>query len=270
MKTIKTFWISTPDGRFTNVGDILTNYLLHPFGINAIYEQNNPQLYGVGSILHTIDRNTTSLIWSSGMMYNTHELKTKYDPIALRGKLTAKQFLNDTTNTALGDGGLILERIYKPRNKESKKYKLGVFPNYVDIVNMRDNPIEDFNIFNNPDTILIDPRNYIETVVNQCCSCENIISSSLHGAVISDSYGINNSIFGSRETDIAIHRMQGSFKFRDYYSIFDIDFKSPALYLDNNTTFEEAISACKTFNKPNIENAKEQLVKSIDKIKSYI
>ena len=103
MKTIKTFWISTPDGRFTNVGDILTNYLLHPFGINAIYEQNNPQLYGVGSILHNIDRNTTSLIWSSGMMYNTHELKTKYDPIALRGKLTAKQFLNDTTNTALGD-----------------------------------------------------------------------------------------------------------------------------------------------------------------------
>ena len=64
--------------------------------------------------------------------------------------------------------------------------------------------------------------------------------------------------------------MQGSFKFRDYYSVFDIDFKSPDLKLDNNTSFEKAISSCKTFNKPNIENIKEQLIKSIDKIKEYI
>lgn len=269
MKNIKAYWIPTPDGRYTNVGDCLTYYLLAPFGINAIYEPTNPQLYGVGSILHMIDRNTSKYIWSSGMMYNVHELHTQYDPIALRGKLTAKQFINDTTNTALGDGGLILEKIYTPKRDWSyrPRYKLGIFPNYADIVNMRDDPIEKFNVFKSPDVLLIDPRNFVETVVNQCYSCENIISSSLHGAVISDSYGINNAIFASRETKLALHVMQGSFKFRDYYSAFDIDFKEPKIFLDKNTSFEQAISACKQFNKPTMENLKQGLIKSIDRIK---
>lgn len=269
MKTIYAYWIPTPDSKYTNYGDILTPYILNKFDINAVYEKDKPQLYGVGSLLHMMPLDYQGHIWTSGMMYNTHRIKIKHDPIAVRGKLTLNQFDNDTSNTVLGDGGLILERIYKPRSTTTHKYKLGVFPNYVDIVNMRDNPIEKFILFNNEDVLLIDPRNYIETVIDQACSCENIITSSLHGAVTCDSYGINYGIFSSRETDIAIHRMQGSFKFRDYYSTFDMNFNKPDVFLDNNTSIEKCLSVCIPVNKPCLENIKEQLVKSVYKI-NYI
>jgi hypothetical protein len=115
---------------------------------------------------------------------------------------------------------------------------------------------------------MIDPRNYIETVVNDIYSCENIITSSLHGLVVADSYGINNGCFKSRETNLAIHHMQDSFKFKDYYSVFDMDFnKNDLLLLNKNTTFEQCLSICKPVNKPNMENIKQGLIKSIETFK---
>ncbi len=207
-------------------------------------------------------------IWSSGFMYPTHTLNLEKNPIAVRGNLTKMQFKNDMSNTSIGDGGLILENIYKPK-KQIHRYKLGIFPNYADIVNMRDDPIEEFQILKqNPyDVLLIDPRNYIETVLDQLFSCDNIITSSLHGAVASDSYEINYGIFESRETQLAIHRLQGSFKFKDYYSTFGQNFTGPNLYLDKNTTIEKALSICKPVNKPELNAIKMGLIKSIDKIK---
>lgn len=268
MKSLSTFWIPSPDFKYTNFGDILTPFILNKFKINAIYDPINPKLYGIGSILHTIPDDYKGYIWTSGMMYNTKTINLLHDPIALRGKLTLKQFTtNDTTNTVLGDGGLILEQIYKPKIKH--RYKLGIMPNYVDIVNMTDNPIQNFDIFNRPDVLFIDSRDYIETVVSNICSCDHIISSSLHGLVVADSYKINNGIFCSRETKIAIHHLQDAFKFRDYYSVFDINFdKNQTTYFNNNTTFEQCLSICKPFNKPNLGGLKYGLVQSIDKITS--
>ena len=268
MKTISAFWIPSPDYKYTNFGDILTPYILNKYQINCAYDDKNPQMYGIGSLLHTIPRDYKGFIWTTGYMYPTHTLHLKENPIAVRGKLSLKQFPNnDTSNTVLGDGGLILDKIYKPKTK--KKYKIGIFPNYVDIVNMRDNPIEEFSIIKNypHDVLLIDPRNYIETVIDQAYSCENIITSSLHGAVLSDSYGINYGIFKSRETSIALHQMQGSFKFKDYLSTFDINFEKCDLELEKNISFEQCLSICKQVNKPILENVKQYLVKSIDKIK---
>ena len=201
-------------------------------------------------------------------MYPTHRLKLDRNPISVRGNLSRKQFDNDTSNTAIGDGGLILDAIYRPK-KPLHTFKLGIFPNYVDIVNMRDDPIEKFEIFkkNPEDVLLIDPRNYIETVLDDLYSCDNIITSSLHGAVVSDSYNKNYGIFSSWETQLAIHQLQGSFKFKDYFSAFDQPFENPALFLDRNTSIEQALSICRPVNKPNLESIKQGLIKSIERIR---
>jgi hypothetical protein len=135
---------------------------------------------------------------------------------------------------------------------------------------MRDDCIENFDLFKDPNTCIIDPRDYVETVVNKLCSCENIISSSLHGLITADSYEINNATFSSRESSLAIWRLQSGFKFKDYYSAFDQDIKEPALYLDKNTTLEQCLSVCKPFNKPNLEAIKQGLVKSVEKLKELI
>ena len=239
MKNISAFWIPSPDKKYTNFGDILTPYILNKFDLNCIHKEkeDNPQIIGIGSLIHVLPKDTDAYLFSTGLMYPVEDYYFKKDPIALRGNLTKAQFKkNDLSNTVLGDGGLILENIYKPK-KPLHRYKLGIFPNYVDIVNMRDDPIEEFSILkkNPKDVLLIDPRNYIETVIDQVNSCENIITSSLHGAVVSDSYEINYGIFQSRETEIAIHRLQGSFKFRDYFSAFEMNFSGPRLFLDKNT-----------------------------------
>jgi pyruvyltransferase len=265
MKTITGYWISNVDNKYTNFGDILSPYIFSKFGMNLVYEEKNPSIYGIGSLLHMCPNDYQGYVWSTGFMYNTKTLHLKNDPICVRGKLSKKQFINDTSNTHLGDGGLILEKIYEPKIRGSIKYTLGIMPNYCDIVNMRDDPIEKFDVFNNPDVIMIDPRNYIETVINDIYSCENIITSSLHGLVVADSYGINNGCFKSRETNIAIHHMQDSFKFKDYYSVFDMDFnKNDSLLLNKNTTFEQCLSICKPVNKPNMESIKQGLIKSIE------
>lgn len=269
MKSISAFWIPSPDYKYTNFGDILTPYILSKYNINCIYEEKNPQMYGIGSLLHTIPRDYKGYLWTSGYMFPTHTLTLKNDPIAIRGKLSLKQFINhDLSNTCLGDGGLLLDKIYKPKTK--KKYKIGIFPNYVDIVNMRDDPIECFTIVKNypHDVLLIDPRNYIETVIDQTYSCENVITTSLHGAVLCDSYGINYGICKARETNIAIHNLQASFKFKDYLSTFDVNFEKCDLTLEKNTSFEQCLSICKQVNKPMLENVKQYLIKSIDSIRN--
>lgn len=265
MKHLSGYWLSNVDNNFTNVGDILTPFIFNKYNIKLFYDDKNPQIYGIGSLLHMIPNEFIGYIWTTGFMYPTRQLLLKNSPLAVRGYLSKKQFINDTSNTAVGDGGLLLERIYKPKIRSSIRYTLGIMPNYCDIINMRDDPIEEYDVFNHPDVIFIDPRNYIDTVINDIYSCDNILSSSLHGLVIADSYGINNSCFYSRETNIAIHSMQDSFKFKDYYSIFDTEFrKDKILPLNKNTSFEECLTSVKTFNKPNIEQVKYHLEKTFD------
>lgn len=269
MKNLKALWCASSTQDFCNFGDTLTSYVLKPFDINAIYETKNPDIIGIGSLIHMLQDDTDALIWSTGLMYPTREFHFKKDPLAVRGKLTLKQIKNDTTNCAIGDGALLLEKIYKPKFEYSyrKRYRLGIVPNYVDIINMRDDKIEDFNIFKDPSVCLIDTRNYVETVADKINSCDNIISSSLHGIITADSYEINNAVFESRETSKALFQMQGGFKFKDHYSAFDQNFEKPAIYLDKNTTVEQCLSVCKPFNKPNLESIKQGLIKSIEKLK---
>lgn len=267
MKNIIAQWVSTIDNRYTNFGDILSPYILQKYDINLKHSNENHELYTIGSLLHMVPNDYKGYIWSTGYMYPTKTLNLKHDPICVRGKLSKKHFINDTSNTYIGDGGLLLEKIYKPVVKQ--KYKLGIMPNYCDIVNMRDNPIEKFDIMKRDDVLFIDPRDYIETVINNICSCENILTSSLHGLVTCDSYGINHGIFGARETNLAIHHYQDSFKFRDYYSIFDMDFdKNKILNFDNSTSFEKCLTQCKPSTKPTLNNIQYGLEKSIEILKT--
>jgi len=267
MKNLTGYWISNVDNKFMNYGDVLTPYIFDKYDINLTYSSHDPQIYGIGSLLHMIDDNYKGYIWSTGFMYPTKFLNFEHSPICVRGKLSKNQFQNDTTNTYIGDGCLILDRIYKP--KVNKKYKLGIFPNYCDIVNMKDDPIYNFDLLKREDVLFIDPRDYIESVINNVNSCENVITSSLHGAITCDSYNINHGIFCARETKLAIHICQGSFKFKDYYSTFDTDFNSDnILYLDNSLSFEKCISACKQVNKPSLESIKDGIEKSIEIIKN--
>jgi pyruvyltransferase len=267
MKTINSYWCNHIDGRFVNYGDVLAPFIFKKHNIKLVHtDYEHSQVCTMGSLLHVMPKDYKGYIWSLGFMYPTHTLHLEKDPICVRGKLSLRQFKNDTSNTVLGDGGLLVERVYNPDVK--KQYKLGIFANYCDIQN--NDEFENYKIFKNPDVLLIDPRNYVETVIRDIKKCHNIISSSLHGLISCDSFGINHNIFSARETKLAIHQLQDSFKFKDYYSIYGIEFQKPTLYLDNNTSIEQCLSICRPVLKPNLECIKERLDMSIETIKGLL
>src|SRR5690606_11417433 len=117
-----------------------------------------------------------------------------------------------------GDPALLLPKLYMP-NSELRKYKIGIIPHYVDKNN---------DFFNRavPDWIKvidIENPNY-KDFVDDLIGCEVVISSSLHGLIIADAYGIpsvwarfSNMIYG------------GDFKFHDYFLSVGREVNSPVI-----------------------------------------
>ena len=267
MININTFYCNTYNGTKSNVGDILTPYIFNTQGINTIHSETDSKLYAIGSLFEKIPDNYCHSIWSTGFLLQPRGKKTLMkSPYAVRGKYTLSNLHYDNSPMVLGDGGLLLETFYKP--VQQSKYKLGIIPHYVDL-DWSTFDIKLFTLFSSPDVLFIDVKNDVETFTNKVNSCQNIISSSLHGLVISDSYGINNGIFMAQESQKSLHDLKGSYKFKDYYSTFNQSLPG-ILKLTDKTTLEECLSHCREFNKSNMQVIKKYLHSSLMDLKEYL
>lgn len=89
---------------------------------------------------------------------------------------------------------------------------MGIIPHYIDI----DNPVlAQFLNAHKEDVLLIDLVHYDKwtDIPDQIVSCDCILSSSLHGLIVSDSYNIPNVWIG-----LSNELTGGDFKFYDYFS----------------------------------------------------
>lgn len=268
MLKINTYYCKDYNGKHTNVGDILSPYIFKKINIETFYSEENIELYAIGSLFGNIPNNYENNIWSTGFLLRpTDKVFLKKAPYAIRGKYTLSCISYDNSPLALGDGGLIISNFYNPLPLEQKKYKLGIVCHYVenDYSNIRNT----YDIFKNPDVLFIDVKDSVELFIDNINTCENIISSSLHGLVISDSYSVNNGIFSTPSTQKSLHNLKDSYKFKDYYSSFDMSMPE-ILKLNENTTLEECITHCKSFNKCNIDILKYYLQKSLLTLKEDI
>ncbi len=86
---------------------------------------------------------------------------------------------------------------------------MGIIPHYVD----KNNPLLD-RFRDTEDIIVLDVQDYgsFNSFINKICSCQFIASSSLHGLIISDAYGIPNVWVQFSKNIIG-----GRFKFEDYF-----------------------------------------------------
>lgn len=168
---------------------------------------------------------------------------------AVRGKLTQKRIEKIQNKSyddlVLGDPGLLAPFLLE-REKVSKKYKLGIIPHYMDkqepcilkIAESLDN------------SILIDVLEQPLEVIKKIAECEAIISTSLHGLIIADSFNIPN-IWA-----IASNKLYGGeYKFKDYYSVYNIDEPQP---INLNIT---------EFNENNIEDITKKYVIAYNNVK---
>ena len=154
----------------------------------------------VGSIIHYADNN--SIVWGAGLISPNHKPRGNPKIRAVRGPLTRKKLLDlgHECPEVYGDPALLYPRYYTP--KAEKKHKLGIIPHYKD----KQNPW-----LKHQKAKIIDIQGGVNQVVDDVCSCEAIISSSLHGVILADAYGIPG--YWIKLSDRLVG---GNFKFKDY------------------------------------------------------
>lgn len=186
-----------------------------------------------GSILNRADK--YSIVWGSGFMFPNNKCTEVPNRIyAVRGKLTWKQLKNCSLNApyVFGDPGMLLPKFYNPKVK--KQYKLGIIPHYID----KTSPLLK-QYLKNPDIKIIDICQDVEPFVKEIKSCENIVSSTLHGLIIANAYEISTCWISLSD------KIQGaSFKYFDYYSIMDLN-PIVRYTIVPNLEYHNLIDACK-------------------------
>lgn len=175
MKTINAYWWR-PRAKPWNFGDELGAIILRHYGFKVRRVALAKADYVLtGTVLDTAESiNPHVAVVGSGAGHS-HESDHAFRVFAVRGKLTADCLGVDSV--ALGDLGLLASRIWP---KSHTKYNIGVVRHYVD---HDDYPFAD---------IVIDATEPAEQVVKKISSCRVIMSSSLHGIIVADSYGIPN------------------------------------------------------------------------------
>ena len=178
--------------RLENAGDyissVIFDWMLSRKNLEA-RNGKNVHLFAVGSILGFSKADGT--IWGSGILdaYNARNIirrkyYIKYDVRALRGPLTKSIMIAagyKCGRVALGDPGILLPLIYK-KEEHKKKYKYCIINHYVNA---------DKNIDDNDDTVTISAgTNDYKWVIDRICEAEIVISSSLHGIILAEAYGV--------------------------------------------------------------------------------
>ncbi len=197
-----------------NFGDALNPILVkHISGKQPIMAdcsiniKNKPVYAVIGSILdNNSDENL--IIWGSGFMHSTGKFIKKPKKIcAVRGPLSRDIIIKQGIYCPeiYGDPALLYPLIYRPSIK--KEYKLGIIPHYAD---QKNHLLNKFN--QNSNVITINILGEVNAVVDDICKCEYIASSSLHGIIAADAYGIP-SIWIKFSDDVS----GGEFKFLDYF-----------------------------------------------------
>jgi pyruvyltransferase len=139
------------------------------------------RLFSVGSVLHFAQTGDT--IWGTGrngkIAVDRHRFET-LDIRAVRGPLT-RRFLNELGHSVpeiYGDPALLIPKLFPNRfRRRSGGRALGIVPNLHDT-----ELVEGDNV--------IDPTWRWDAVISAICECDFIVSSSLHGLVIADAFGI--------------------------------------------------------------------------------
>jgi pyruvyltransferase len=159
----------------------------------------------IGSILGNAYSRT--VVWGSGFIMEGESVQEPPKAIhAVRGPLTRAALLKAGINCpeVYGDPALLLPHFFNP--DVQKQFEIGIIPHFVD----KSHPwIQRHQ--KNPDVRVIDVQGDIWEFVRAVKSCKVILSSSLHGLICADAYGVPNAWI-----QLSKQVCGGDFKFRDY------------------------------------------------------
>lgn len=199
-----------------NWGDAVNPFIISKLTGKEVLSSNvifnflkKKELLGIGSIIS--GNLSNKIIWGSGVI--SADTKISAGPLkvlALRGRLSLRKLADVGVNCEIfGDPVLLFPELY-PQMQVQKKFKFGLVPHFKE---KNSRLIENIIKLNDPSILILDPCSDIFKFVNDILSCENIISSSLHGLILAEAYGIPTLRYV--DSDVILG---GDFKYDDYYS----------------------------------------------------
>ena len=194
------------DGELCGIGSCLGQYTLH--GTRAMRLQQ--RINGI--------RKPHVYIWGTGFInYSDAEgtfFKRNMEFCAVRGELTRKNVERMTgkkLDIPMADAGILASELLD--EIPEKEYEVGIIPHLCDL---KDTKIEEL-MKHYPGAKFINVKDDPLQVVREIAACRYILSSSLHGLIVADSFHIPNMylVFGDR-------LLGDGYKFDDYYSAYGV------------------------------------------------
>lgn len=187
-----------------NVGDLLSvvlfDFLLSEKNISK-WSFHTKRLSLIGSIIQFISAKT--IVFGSGFLDSKSidvfkAKKPSLDIKAVRGPLTAEALrcLGYAVPYIYGDPAILMPYFYKPAKKIHMDYL--VIPHY--------SKLDKYKGYNTLSTLTNDWRDFIDSIY----SVDIVISSSLHGIILAEAYGILAVFLNDTESE-------DIFKYKDYY-----------------------------------------------------
>ncbi len=198
----RAFWY---DG-IANFGDALTPWLLLRAGVIPIHSAPEAaSLVGVGSIIELLPRDYSGDIWGAGLLRGERVELPEARYLAVRGELTRD--ILGSGDVALGDPGLLVSTFMR---RPRPRWRLGIVPHHM---HEGDALWPQIAAGAGPAVRIIGVRRAPSVVLKEIAACETILSTSLHGLITADAFGIP-AVWARRAPDL----WGGQFKFRDYQS----------------------------------------------------
>lgn len=219
-----------------NVGD-----LLHEDIIKFYCKKKSIKIPGVemfehylliGSVIDKMNSKSTVIGSGANSEERIKDLKEMGNILSVRGhktKLLIENHFQCEINVLLGDLAVLYPDVYMPKVKT--EYKYGLVLHYVD----ENHAIKDIAMFNNVNIISVrqKPKDFVKDLL----ACELIISSSMHGCILSDAYGIKN-----KRITLSDNITGADLKFSDYYSTTDNP-NETALFISDDPNWDDLYTA---------------------------
>lgn len=194
----------------------------------------------IGSTIDLLCKESSE-VWGAGIIDGTKTLTIKPRKVyAVRGPLTRKRLLEQGVECPeiFGDPAMLVARYYKPC--VNKKYKYGFIPHVLNVDKSNSLYFGGKPLLEREDTLVINLSKYDSwtDIPDQICSCENIISASLHGLIMAEAYEIPNVW-----VEFGKPLLGGHFKFHDFFCSIGHDRAMP-ITIDENVVDKVQIDEC--------------------------
>lgn len=219
--TIKLYWhrgAGRSDPNRQNFGDFLSPLIVEAVSKKKVEYAplSHADMMAIGTILANEPKakrfgfKRRVHIWGSGCGQEHESFSSRHYYHAVRGQETrARVEDGNALEAALGDPGLLCPGLI---SRPDKKWHVGFVPHYLD----QQLPEAQMFIHGNPEVKFINVFQSPLDVLRDIASCEFVVSSSLHGLIVADAFGVPN--IRARLS----HGLIDELKFTDYYSAFGI------------------------------------------------